>query len=530
MESTTTGVFFGSRDCLADFQQRRRSQGDTWKKRQAPRPPVLIDIDVGFSEQGLSDLSDLSPVEGPLSGGPGPESPQLAMAGLGNAGLGEDRSRVNPLFEATDLDSSLTQSSSGIGTDDNCADEPSEQSPTMDIPSPPRRRPRTPPPATPPPPPPAPATRSPPTPTPPATPSPRTPPPRPPPPVIQAEVSVHAEDKSSKSGINGYHTEQEYDLNESFEEDEATLDFAEEDYDEDDEKDAPRTDPSRSKAQVYREYHGDDYSQYLADDQDAKRKGKKRLKKRRGPKQPDNTTNSASSGEATARKGFKLRLGRMAMHPDPEKGKGFVLAGNNIHNFSFADSKIGNDIQDNDLDTEEGNVRRYEKNPNAGYMSQRRRSSSRWWNKDTLSAQSISSHSDILLKTRRSCSIPDVLDKDDTYSALSDPTGNSTYAAFSDTESSMPDKYTDFESYRKNIMYGTRDKKTKNLWRRISNNFRRAELRGYGENATSNPLGSAMRNGYHWPPLKPDLQNPKRDYHDTKTRTLSTVNWFTTNR
>lgn len=238
---------------------------------------------------------------------------------------------------------------------------------------------------------------------------------------------------------------------EGFEEEEFTIDFEAEDER-----------PESRVTRIYDEYQGEDFSQYLHDDESqAEVQSKKRRRKPKAAKSP--SASSDSSG-TTRGSGIKMRLGTMFGRSSSSPYQEEDPATSTIHTYTFAHCKMGT--------SEDQSSAAQSRNSQTEQFS-----GSHWWSKSTLGAHTLSSHSDILLKARRN-------NDDDTVSSYSEPVA-----------SRSPKKDFDFESYRKNSMYDTtgRSKKTKpSIFRRFSKKKEDTEDL-FGENCTENPLGHHLQ-------------------------------------
>ncbi len=443
VQTSNSDIFFGNNAKGDDVQEKNQ---ESRKKRHAPAPPVLVDIDVGYLDQlrqaegedggesGSQQLSQLhQPQQSHSANYTHHDNNPINANGFMNS------YNIGGLQDGTKL--SLDQSSSGVETDDNVTPNGTiDGVPKAALPK-----------------------------------------------DIRSIVKVE------KANSNGYHSEESED---NFEEEECTLDFGEEE----------ETVEGRYR-QIYKEYQGEDYAKYLNDDGDEKpSKGKRRFKKKKSPKpaQSPTSSSSTSSGDNSIQhKGnLQTKIGQMFYHSHDGKFYKQTLTGNTIQNFSYSDSKIGNDVADNDLDES-----LYGKNPNVRYAKKpledpsriNRISSKRWWNKDTLSAHTLSSHSDILLKARKN-STTDI----DLQSSFTDPGyDEDEQIRMRKSLNDSSDDFRDFESYRKNRMYDVKSdsKKSggkKGFFKKISRSFNKKEkpsLELFGDNATVNPLRQS--NGDH---------------------------------
>ena len=175
---------------------------------------------------------------------------------------------------------------------------------------------------------------------------------------------------------------------ERFTEEELTLTFGDSDSDEErlETRGAQpkQSNNTQSPPQIYKEYNGEDFAQYLQDDTDdfmqppQQYNTEKRYKKRRGQQQPH--LHSGSAPNTMQRSGLKDKITKVFTLSRSSKAP--QAPANSIHNFSYADSKIFelNGGADGVLDTcsDIGGT-----------------STAAWWGKDTLSARSLRAHSDI---------------------------------------------------------------------------------------------------------------------------------------
>ncbi|CAD5113972.1 DgyrCDS3135 [Dimorphilus gyrociliatus] len=167
-----------------------------------------------------------------------------------------------------------------------------------------------------------------------------------------------------------------------FEEDEVVMCFDEEEGD----------------LKVFEEFPGEDYSKYLADEEistenEIKDKKKKRKKKRRlklgslgqkkkvipPPPSKEEIERCHTDSEVTRTRRFKQRITQLVAWSLTDK-KQEARHKLSLQKFTFADSKAG---QTDDSDDEN------------------RRHSGKWWHKETLAAESLENHPEVLLKERK---------------------------------------------------------------------------------------------------------------------------------
>ncbi len=333
--------------------------------------------------------------------------------------------------------------------------------------------------------------------------------------TLESESGVETEDDLDSSGSS------------SFDEDEMTMDF-------EDEEEAVEA----RRMILYREYQGEDFSQYLNDDEDnpkpkkqsskqRKHKGKKKSKHAKsgvktGGETPFNGTysnqnnSSHSDKNSTAGKkgSLKLKLGHVFALPGSDRPKTPEPSGGSVlHNFSYADSKMGMLSPENDIDEHMLTLRSRSRRSSLG--SAKAESdigphtvapqvddslTKRWWSKDMLSAKTLDSNSDIMLKARRQDS-PEDVDISSSYSADSiNPAIQTQTKNYHMSNTNDEDqKFNDFESYRKNnFLYSSKGSKNSkpntSLWRKISRSFKKGQF-DYNDNTTDNPLSLSVSDG-----------------------------------
>ena len=301
--------------------------------------------------------------------------------------------------------------------------------------------------------------------------------------------------------------------------DEMTMDFDEEEEQ-----------VEKRRMKLYEEYQGEDFAKYLKDeDEDVpknknNRKKKRKLKKRdKNEKINDNTeksvaptisptsTYSASSGENGGKRSLKLKLGQMFAFPgaDGKQKSGHISPGG-IHAFSYADSKIGTMTSEKDFDDNVYSTSRRKSSGSGSAMFHEtsdaqdleRTSSQRWWRKDMLSAKTLDSNSDIMLKVKRHDSHSDI---DLTSSLSADSINPAIHNGFGEShggggyKTDDEDKMNDFESYRKNNLYDTKPRKPSggsksktSLLRKISRSFKKSHVKEVSDNTVDNPLTMSL--------------------------------------
>ena len=329
--------------------------------------------------------------------------------------------------------------------------------------------------------------------------------------TLESESGVETEDDLDSSGSS------------NFDEDEMTMDF-------EDEEEAVEA----RRMILYREYHGEDFSQYLNDDEDnprpkkqnskqRKHKSKKKSKKvpsgnKTGGESPfsgaySNKGNTSHSYKnSTGKKGsLKLKLGHVFALPGTDRPKTPESSGGSVlHNFSYADSKMGMLSPENDIDDQMLTLRSRSRRSSLGSAKlegdsdlappENESLTKRWWSKDMLSAKTLDSNSDIMFKARRQDS-PEDVDISSSYSADSiNPAIQTQTKNYHISNTSDEDKkFNDFESYRKNnFLYSSKGSKNSNpntsLWRKISRSFKKGQF-DYNDNTTDNPLSLSATDG-----------------------------------
>ena len=274
----------------------------------------------------------------------------------------------------------------------------------------------------------------------------------------------------SHSGSSGYQSDRDVvsarsrrsDDDDGFGEDECTLTF-------DDEDDAPAEGRFKS---VYDEYQGEDFARYLDDDDDVDAAPALPLRQYTArphsevaatPAQIPRTDLAANSTKGRlAKRGLKERLrGLFTLTRSGRKSAGKQREPvSNIFDFTYTDSKIGcNDLDDPVVSDA------------AGGTAERKS----WWSKNTLSARSMSSNSDVMFTSRAiSQSTPDIYDAVSFASAGDYGNGR--------VRTSAADS--DFESYRKSTLYTTNNnggnvgkkcKRKTTLFQKLSNSLRRLD-------------------------------------------------------
>ena len=172
-------------------------------------------------------------------------------------------------------------------------------------------------------------------------------------------------------------------------EEELTLTFDDGDSDVEERKttpQSPRSQPAQSPPEthlIYKEYVGEDFSKYLQDDTDdiiqqQQVHTEKRYRKRRGSRgdtlEPDIVT-------VPRKPGIKEKISKVFTLSRPAKNRPGGRMASNIHNFSYVDSKnydMGSELGIMDTCSDIGGIRQ-----------------DTWWGKDTLSARTLRTQSDI---------------------------------------------------------------------------------------------------------------------------------------
>ena len=296
--------------------------------------------------------------------------------------------------------------------------------------------------------------------------------------------------------------------------DEMTMDFDEEEEQ-----------VEKRRMKLYEEYQGEDFAKYLEDEEDmpAKSRKKKRKMKKRSKKEMNDGvektvvptisptgTYSTSSGENPGKRSLKLKLGQMFSFPGAEgKQKSGQLTPSGIHAFSYADSKIGT-ISEKDFGKSMFTSRRKSSGSGSAMFHEtsdaqdfERTSSQRWWRKDMLSAKTLDSNSDIMLKAKRQD-----IDLSSSLSADSiNPAIHNGYAGHGGGYKTDDDeKMNDFESYRKNtFLYNSKARKhsgsnkpNTSLFRKISRSFKKGQYKDVSDNTVDNPLSMAAdKDGFY---------------------------------
>ena len=302
--------------------------------------------------------------------------------------------------------------------------------------------------------------------------------------------------------------------------DEMTMDFDEEEEQ-----------VEKRRMKLYEEYQGEDFAKYLKDeDEDVPKKkdigNKKRKLKKRSKNEKINestektvaptisptSTYSASSGENGGKRSLKLKLGQMFALPGAEgKQKSGHISPGGIHAFSYADSKIGTMTSEKDFDDNVYSTARRKSSGSGSAMFHEtsdaqdleRSSSQRWWRKDMLSAKTLDSNSDIMLKVKRHDSHSDI---DLTSSLSADSVNPAIHNGFGENhggggyKTDDEDKMNDFESYRKNnFLYNTKSRKPSggskpntSLFRKISRSFKKSHYKEVSDNTVDNPLTMSL--------------------------------------
>ena len=290
----------------------------------------------------------------------------------------------------------------------------------------------------------------------------------------------------SHSGSSGYQSDfgvVESVSNDDFDENECTLVFDDED----------ETPAEGRFTNIYDEYQGEDFSRYLDEDEgvvtvrpERQQASHSRADATVTPAQVAKYRPAAvTSSKVRSRKpGLKERLSRLFTHPSRKQPEKKREPATNIFDFTYTDSKIGSsDVAEPIACNVDGDT-------------PQRKS---WWSKNTLSARSMSSNSDIMFSSHSvSRSTPDIYDA-----------GSMATVDDIDNECVNPPSATgtDFASYRKSAMCTSNsnvEKKCKRkttLLHRLSNSLRRldkadrAAIESYAEeyernsaNVVVNPL------------------------------------------
>ena len=225
---------------------------------------------------------------------------------------------------------------------------------------------------------------------------------------------------------------------------------------------------------VYREYQGEDFSQFLQDDNfdeiDAVPVAKPRFKKKKRKTQqmsPTDTQGSSSSKE-NDKKTLKKKINQVFNQTPAE----YIDDANkqSIHNYSFANSKMASVF---------GDQKEAPKlNGGSDSFDTSNTLSNKWWAQEMVTTHTATGNLDILLKPR--INNPSIM-KD---SALHDM-----------LDQHLPSKhdYEDFEQARKAIQFDSSPNKNKasknSLWRKLSNSFRKREKsEDFLNNQAVNPL------------------------------------------
>ena len=485
--TTNADVYFGNSP--ADVNG--RALGSYRKKREAPRPPMLVDIDVSINEQNVSSFPDqpvstrtVSATRQVVNGMSNGSQPTASLATLpvdcdnrppgsthdhrlngswvgehsssrGGANNDADldklnandfmksynlpRSHTNPIFRdkggSAKSDHSLDQSSSGVETDDNGTPEGTVQlgrHPTLTG-----------------------ATNT-------------------------SKMVGQGRQRAPNPPDSSYNSEECSDQeSDNFDEEEVTLDFDEED-------DGP---VEARRMQIYQEYTGDDFGQYLNDDheegivavKDTKKRPRRKKQVEKAPVSPTSLS-STSSGENTARKSLKMRLGGIFMASTAPNDKDVAYPSSrrisSIHNYTYADCKIGTQNGET-ADSTYATTSRSDPSSDISFGGDRK-----WWNTDTLSARTLDSNTDVMLKPRRRPS-----DVSDLMKSVSTPN-------FSRGPVAVGDPHTqDFESYRKNLIYDTKGAGKKSRKSSIFQRMIKKDVKGEVEgrdNTVINPLREGM--------------------------------------
>ncbi len=297
--------------------------------------------------------------------------------------------------------------------------------------------------------------------------------------------------------------------------DEMTMDFDEEEEQ-----------VEKRRMKLYEEYQGEDFAKYLRDDEDIpkrNRKMKRKLKKKEkkgftddkksvAPAISPTSTYSASSGENPGKRTLKKRLGNMF---GADKSKPGVPQGlSKMQAFSYADSKIGTMSSGKDLDDDVYASYRRHASSGSGMFHEssditdfERTQPQRWWSKDMLSAKTLDSNSDIMMKVkrqdalgRRDVDLSSSLSADTINPAIHNGFGsNNGYKTDEDD-----DRMINFESYRKNnFLYSSKgrekgaSKPNTSLFRKISRSFKKSHLKDLPDNTVANPLSLSDKEGIY---------------------------------
>ena len=276
----------------------------------------------------------------------------------------------------------------------------------------------------------------------------------------------YSEGLDSSNGMNG---PSKADSDSDFDEDECTLVF-------DDEDDGKAEDRHH---RVYKEYQGEDFAQYLQDDENEagnrhqSTKGRHKKCKQRTPSTAQSSPSHSAGKPATTpdkfqhkKAGLKEKLTSVFTLTKSD-ARSRYLRGNrhpgNLQNFTYADSKMGT--------VESGSRRPRDVQSDIGEYSPKS-----WWNKETISAKTLGSNSDIMVRPKKALSVSDL-------TSMTHVNGN------------VDQGYSDFESQRKDVMYGSKgkdkkNKKSTNIFRKFSKTLRNVRTRSDPEvdNTAVNPL------------------------------------------
>ncbi len=306
--------------------------------------------------------------------------------------------------------------------------------------------------------------------------------------------------------------------------DDSDSDFCDEmtmDFDEEEEQ------VEKRRLKLYEEYQGEDFSKYLKDDEDfpkrvrkQKKKVKKRDRKTTNESQlkktvaptisPSSSQKPSSAAENPGKRSLKLKLGQMLALPGLQDklrggGGGSQPGVSGIHAFSYADSKIGTLSSERDIDENLlANSHRRRKSSGSGSalfhdagdatdFEQVGSHSHRWWTKDTLSAKTLDSNSDIMLKVKRHDALQH-MDFDLNSSLSADSINPLIHRNGYKTDDEDDRRRRDFESYRKsNFLYNSKGRKkgskpNTSLFRKISRSFKKSQLKDAPDNMVENPL------------------------------------------
>lgn len=192
----------------------------------------------------------------------------------------------------------------------------------------------------------------------------------------------HSEGLESPHGMKGVTTRTDSDS--AFGEDECTLQFG-------DEEDARVAQGKHT--QVFKEYDGDDFAQYLKDDtceyEYPTQRRNYRKNKTKGDMSPPMSPMSPNTLERQKKAGLKDKLSSVFTLSKTEKRryyKNVRNASTSIHNFTFSDTKMGLS-----LERPEGSNPTDVQSDIGGYAT----SAGSWWGKDTLSSRNLKSRSEI---------------------------------------------------------------------------------------------------------------------------------------